>query len=59
MPSLLIERYDCGKILFTGVAGGVAHGLNVGDVVVADRLVQHGTWMQDQSFSVLRSHCLV
>jgi len=39
--AILIERYDCGEILFTGVAGGVAHGLNVGDVVVADRLVQH------------------
>mmetsp|Transcript_26306 Transcript_26306/g.77781 ORF Transcript_26306/g.77781 Transcript_26306/m.77781 type:complete len:280 (-) Transcript_26306:115-954(-) len=39
--AILIERYNCGEIIFTGVAGGVAHGLNVGDVVVADRLVQH------------------
>ena len=39
--AILIERYDCQEIIFTGVAGGVQHGLNVGDVVVADRLVQH------------------
>ncbi len=39
--AILIERYNCQEIIFTGVAGGVQHGLNVGDVVVADRLVQH------------------
>ena len=39
--AILIERYNCQEIIFTGVAGGVKHGLNVGDVVVADRLVQH------------------
>lgn len=39
--AILIERYNCQEIIFTGVAGGVQHGLNVGDVVVANRLIQH------------------
>lgn len=37
----LIERFQVGRILFTGVAGGIARGVNVGDVVVADSFVQH------------------
>lgn len=39
--TILVDRFGCSEIVFTGVAGGVARGLNVGDVVVADRLVQH------------------
>lgn len=37
----LITRFDVDRILFTGVAGGLAPGVAVGDVVVADRFVQH------------------
>ena len=37
----LIERFDVGRIVFTGVAGGLAAGVNVGDVVVATEFVQH------------------
>lgn len=37
----LIERFGVGRIVFTGVAGGLAEGVNVGDVVVASEFVQH------------------
>ncbi|HEY0663058.1 MAG TPA: 5'-methylthioadenosine/adenosylhomocysteine nucleosidase, partial [Thiobacillaceae bacterium] len=32
----LVERFRVDRILFTGVAGGIAPGVNRGDVVVAD-----------------------
>jgi adenosylhomocysteine nucleosidase len=37
----LIERFQVDRILFTGVAGGLAHGVRRGDVVVADSFLQH------------------
>jgi len=37
----LIHRFDVKAVVFSGVAGGLAHGLSVGDVVVADTLLQH------------------
>jgi adenosylhomocysteine nucleosidase len=37
----LIERFGVARIVFTGVAGGLALGVNVGDVVVADSFLQH------------------
>ncbi|MFI4897101.1 MAG: 5'-methylthioadenosine/adenosylhomocysteine nucleosidase [Phycisphaerales bacterium JB059] len=37
----LITRFQIDRLLFTGLAGGVAPGVNIGDLVVADRLVQH------------------
>ncbi len=39
--TLLVERFRVGAVLFTGLAGAVDPGLAVGDVVVADRLLQH------------------
>jgi adenosylhomocysteine nucleosidase len=39
--TLLIERFAAGAIVFTGVAGGLAPGVNVGDVVVARDFMQH------------------
>lgn len=37
----LIERFDVGAIVFTGVAGGVGPRVQVGDVVVGTGYVQH------------------
>jgi adenosylhomocysteine nucleosidase len=37
----LIERFGAGRIVFTGVAGGLGDGVNVGDVVVATDFLQH------------------
>ena len=39
--TMLIERFNVGQVLFTGVAGGVAPNAQVGDVVVANAFVQH------------------
>lgn len=38
---LLIDQYHPAAIINTGIAGGLASGLHVGDIVVADGLVQH------------------
>ena len=37
----LIERFGVQRIVFTGVAGGLGDGVNVGDVVVGQSFVQH------------------
>jgi len=37
----LIETFGVKQILFTGVAGGLGDGVQVGDVVVANAFVQH------------------
>ncbi len=37
----LIERFAVSRIVFTGVAGGLGDGVNVGDVVVAAQFLQH------------------
>lgn len=37
----LIERFDVTALVFTGVAGGLGEGVNVGDMVVATEFLQH------------------
>ena len=38
---LALERFHIDRIVFSGIAGGVDPGLNVGDVVIADRWGQY------------------
>jgi len=39
--TLLIEHFGVKRIVFTGVAGGLSAGVNVGDVVLARQFLQH------------------
>ena len=39
--TVLIERFGVERIVFTGVAGGLAARVVVGDIVVADSFLQH------------------
>ncbi|MET0335470.1 MAG: 5'-methylthioadenosine/adenosylhomocysteine nucleosidase [Rhizobacter sp.] len=39
--TLLLSEFEVTRIVFTGTAGGLAQGVQVGDVVVADALLQH------------------
>ncbi len=43
--AVLMERFAIQRLVFTGVAGGLAPHVRVGDVVVATQFVQHGYWM--------------
>ena len=39
--SVLIQQFGVTRIVFTGVAGGLGPGVNVGDIVVADTFLHH------------------
>jgi adenosylhomocysteine nucleosidase len=39
--AVLLDAFDASALLFTGVAGGLGAGVRVGDIVVADTLLQH------------------
>ena len=38
---LLLDRFDCRALIFSGVAGGIDPQLGIGDIVIGERLVQH------------------
>jgi adenosylhomocysteine/aminodeoxyfutalosine nucleosidase len=39
--SVMCEKFKAEKLLFSGVAGAVSDELRVGDLIIADKLVQH------------------
>ncbi len=39
--TILLERFGCDVLLFSGVAGAIADDLEIGDLVIADGLCQH------------------
>lgn len=39
--SALIHKFDITELIFTGVAGAVLPDLNIGDIVIGKRLIQH------------------
>jgi adenosylhomocysteine nucleosidase len=47
--ALLLDRFDCGALLLCGVAGGLDPALDVGDVVVGIRHIQHDFGVQKEN----------
>jgi len=39
--TILIEKFSCDTLLFSGVAGAISPDLNIGDLIIADGLCQH------------------
>jgi adenosylhomocysteine/aminodeoxyfutalosine nucleosidase len=39
--TIMIEKFGCQKLLFSGVAGGINPDLKIGDLIIANRLCQH------------------
>jgi adenosylhomocysteine nucleosidase len=39
--SILCHKFAVSHIIFIGVAGSADHNLNIGDIVIADKLYQH------------------
>jgi len=39
--TILIEKFDCNQLLFSGVAGAINPNLKIGDLIIANALCQH------------------
>jgi len=39
--TILIEKFGCDRLLFSGVAGAINEALHIGDLIIADGLCQH------------------
>lgn len=39
--TILIEKFKCDTLLFSGVAGAISKELKIGDIFIADKLCQH------------------
>ena len=39
--TILFDRFHCGGVIFSGVAGGLDPTLNVGDLVIGTEIIQH------------------
>ncbi|WP_309496861.1 5'-methylthioadenosine/adenosylhomocysteine nucleosidase [Sulfurovum sp.] len=39
--TMLVEKFGCDTLLFSGVAGAISNDLNIGDLIIADGLCQH------------------
>lgn len=50
--TLLIQHFSVDALLFCGTAGGIDPALRVGDVVIADSLIQHDLFDGDRHFTL-------
>lgn len=39
--TVLLEKFGCDRLLFSGVAGAISDALKIGDLIIADKLCQH------------------
>lgn len=56
VATLLIDRFAAETIVFSGVAGGLDPALAIGDVVIAERLLQHDFgWFEQEELKVYQA----